>query len=117
MKRAAPLLRDLLLTGQRGLAELAADLDDDFGLERRGLLMLCRSEATLQEEAALAQLARAHGLEATVLTSEEAARLEPGLRMEVSGAVYFPGDGHLDPRRLMAALPLINLITGRRTVV
>jgi D-amino-acid dehydrogenase len=104
VQKAAPLLRDLLLASQQGLAELAARLDDDFGLQRRGLLMLCKTPATLKAEAAIAKTARAHGMDADLLSPSEAAELDPSLELDVAGAVYFPGDGHLDPRRLLAAL-------------
>jgi len=103
VRRSAPVLRDLSLASRAAFEELAAQLDD-FGLARKGLLMLCRSADTLHEEAEVAKAARALGLEAEVLTPDEAARLDPALKMDVAGGVYFPQDCHLDPQRLMAGL-------------
>lgn len=102
--RSAPLLRDLHLAGRAGFEEWAGAWGDDFGLTKNGLLMLCRTEHGLAEEARDAERARGLGLPAEVVSSEQAARIEPGLRLDVAGAVYYPKDCHLDPVRLMAAL-------------
>jgi D-amino-acid dehydrogenase len=102
--RSAPLLRDLHLAGRAGFEEWAAAWGDDFGLTKNGLLMLCRTAHGLADEARDAERARGLGLPAEVLGPEEAARLEPNLRLDVVGAVYYPRDCHLDPGRLMAVL-------------
>jgi D-amino-acid dehydrogenase len=103
--RAAPILRDLHLAGRRGYEELAqGESGAVFGLEKNGLLMLCKTAHGLAEEAATAELARTLGVPAQVLSPDEAAALEPGVRLDVAGAVYFPLDCHLDPGRLMGAL-------------
>jgi D-amino-acid dehydrogenase len=96
------LLRDLNLESRRLFAELAGD--GDFGLEKRGMLMLCKTAKGLDEEAAVAAEAREIGLGAEVLDTAAAARLDPGITMDIAGAVYFPQDCHLDPARFMAAL-------------
>lgn len=44
------------------------------------------------------------GIPSDVLGAADTAKLEPALRMDVAGAVYFPLDCHLSPRKLMAAL-------------
>ncbi len=103
--RSAPLLRDLSLQSRRLFEELANEWGDDFGLTKRGLLMLCKTERALREETELAKQARALGLSADVLTPEEAARVDPsGPRLDVAGAVYFSQDCHLSPARFVAAL-------------
>jgi D-amino-acid dehydrogenase len=66
--------------------------------------MLCKSARAFREEAHLAETARSLGLAADVLTAEAAARLDPGLRMEIAGAVYFPQDCHLSPPHFLAGL-------------
>lgn len=101
--RSAPLLRDLNLASRRLYEELAGRIGD-FGLVQRGLLMLCKTPEALREEAHVAEQARALGLGADVLTPQQAAQVDPDIRMDVAGAVHFAQDCHLDPRRLMAAL-------------
>jgi D-amino-acid dehydrogenase len=104
VERAAPILRDLNLQSRRCYEELAERHGLRFGLVKRGLLMLCKTERVLQEEAALAQRARQIGLQAQVLTAAQAAQLDPQIQMEVAGAVYFPQDSHLIPQQFMAEM-------------
>ena len=103
--RSSPLLRDLHLASRACYEELA-DLPGggDFGLTKRGLLMLCKTEHGLEEEARAAGAARALGLAADVLDARAAAALEPDVRMDVAGAVYYPGDCHLSPARFLDRL-------------
>lgn len=100
--RSRELLRDLNLESRRLFAELAAE--EDFGLEQRGLLMLCRTAEALDEEGELAAQAGEIGLEARVLDQREVAGLDPDVTMDIRGAVYFPQDCHLDPDRFLAVL-------------
>lgn len=102
--RAAPLLRDLSLRSRQLYIELARQQDNAFGLIEKGLLMLCCTEQALHHEKALAVQARQLGLDAEVLSPEEVARLEPGLRTRIAGAVLFPQDCHLQPEALVASL-------------
>jgi D-amino-acid dehydrogenase len=95
---AAPLLRDLHLASRARFADLDAELVE------RGLLVLCKTEHGLAEEAATAETVRAVGVPAEVLDARAAAAREPALEMDVAGAVYFPLDAHLDPASLMMSL-------------
>jgi D-amino-acid dehydrogenase len=102
--RAAPLLCEAHLGSRACFEGWAEEWDDDFGFARRGLLMLCKTERGLEEETRTARLGHSLGIPSDVLTAEEAKSLEPDLRMDVAGAVYFPLDCHLSPRLLMQAL-------------
>jgi D-amino-acid dehydrogenase len=102
--RAAPLLRELSLRSRACYEEWASEWDDDFGLVKRGLLMLCRTAQGLEEEAALAEHARALAVPARVLTPQQTSALEPDLTMRICGAIHYPMDCHLTPALLMAAL-------------
>lgn len=130
VRRAAPLLRDLSLASRdcfeafandRSRRREAADgagakspnppphaggCDDttDFGFVKKGLLMLCKERHTLDEEAKTAEQSRALGIPAEVLDAKQVAALDPGARLDIAGAVYFPKDCHLVPARFMAAL-------------
>ena len=104
VRLAAPLLRDLSLASRACFEELASDWNNDFGLVREGLLMLCQSAHTLEEEGRTAEQARALGVPAEVLDARATAALDPGVRMNIAGSVYFPKDCHLTPGRFMAGL-------------
>ena len=104
VRRSAPLIRDLSLASRRCFEEFAALPGVDFGLVKKGLLMLCQTEHALQEEGKTAAQARALGIPAEVLDTKQAAMLDPGATMNIAGAIYFPLDCHLSPAQFMAAL-------------
>ena len=103
--RSAPVLAALCVKSRALVEEFAAATRNEFQLERRGLLNLCKTAAALDEEAhGLARLANDLGVEARVLDARETAALEPGVKLDVAGAIYFPHDVHLTPRRFTATL-------------
>jgi D-amino-acid dehydrogenase len=102
VRRAAPLIRDLSFASRACFEGLAETLD--FGLVKRGLVMLCQTQHALDEEAKTAALANELGVPAEVLDANAVAALDPAVRMDVAGGVYFSKDCHLSPGRLMAAL-------------
>ncbi len=102
--RSAPLLRDLNLQSRGCYEELGSRPRQDFGLTRHGLLMLCRLPETLRAEAVFVERARRLGMAAELLTPERAEKLDPAIRMNIAGAVYFPDDWSLTPARLIAGL-------------
>lgn len=102
--QAAPLLRDLSFASRACFEELAGMWGNDFGLTKRGLLMLCKTQHGLDDEAKFAARANALGVPAQVLDAKAAAALDPDITMDIAGAVLFPKDAHLTPGRFMAAL-------------
>jgi len=104
VRRSAPLLRDLNFASRALFAELAAEGENDIGLVTRGLLMLCKTQHGLDEEAKFAAQAEALGVPAEVLDARHTAALDPGVTMEVAGSVYFPKDAHFTPERYLAVL-------------
>jgi D-amino-acid dehydrogenase len=102
--RSAPLLRDLGLASRRCFEELADLPGNEFGLVKRGLLMLCREKSTLYEEAKTVELSNSLGLQAEMLRPKQAAAMEPNLRMTIAGAAYFPQDCHLCPEAFFGAI-------------
>ena len=66
VRAAAPVLRDLSLRSRQLFERLNATDGFDFGLVRRGLLMLCKTPAMLEEEEEIVEHANELGIEATV---------------------------------------------------
>ena len=102
--RSAPLLRDLNYASRALFEEFADPSGNDFGLVKRGLLVLCKTQRTLDHEAGFAEQANQLGVPAEVLDAKQTAERDPGIRMDVAGSVYFPKDCHLTPARFMARL-------------
>jgi len=112
VKRAAPVLRDMLLASRELYEQLADHCDNAFGLVKRGLLMLCRTRTGLEEQARAARRARELDLPVEIVPPARAAELDPGIEMDISGAVFYPLDCHLDPRLLMRKLAEIAIAAG-----
>lgn len=102
--RSGPVLRDLHMRSRSLYAELARDWANEFGLAEEGLLMLCKTQTALDEEAHVAHAARALGIPASVLDRDAVGRLDPAVSLDVVGGVQFPNDCHLSPNRLMRGL-------------
>jgi D-amino-acid dehydrogenase len=102
VSRAAPLLCRLHMESRALYEKLAASAN--FHFEKRGVLVLCRTEHALEEEAALVGQARELGLSAQVLDARAAAALEPDVRVNAVGAVHIAEDCNVEPRVLMDAL-------------
>lgn len=102
VRRSAPLLRDLSFASRSLFEEFAQA--HDFGLAQKGLLMLCKTEHAFEEESKFAEKARALGVPAESLDAKRTAALDPGVRMDIAGSVYFPKDCHLSPNQFMAFL-------------
>jgi D-amino-acid dehydrogenase len=97
---AAPVLRDLSLLSR----QCFEDIGLDFGLVKKGLLMLCKKQKTLDEEARMAEMAHKLGIPAEVRDAKATAALDPSITMDVTGSVFFPKDCHLSPSRFVAAI-------------
>ena len=104
VERSAPILRDLNLASKQHYQDLTRILGADFQLTERGLMMLCNSEAGLEEEAHVAAYAETLGMAAKVLSKQDVQVLKPELALNIVGAVHFPEDAHLNPGVLMHKL-------------
>lgn len=104
VRRAIPVLRDLSLLSRQLFQDLARREDFDFGWQEKGLFMLFKSQETRHEMQQEAQVANRTGIEAQVLSGQEVQAMEPDVRVEVEGAVYYPGDAHIYPNQLMTSL-------------
>src|SRR5688572_1006748 len=102
VRRAAPLLARLHMESRALYEKLAADTN--FHFEKRGVLVLCRTEHALEEEAALVGQARSLGLRAEVLDKKQIGLVEPGIQIDAIGAVHIAEDCNVEPRVLMDAL-------------
>lgn len=103
VEKASPVLRDMHLTSRQLYQEMQGEIGD-FDLTQRGLLMLCKEQATLDAEKHLAERATVLGLNVRVLDGQGLASADPGIQMHVAGGVHFVDDCHLNPNQLMSNL-------------
>src|SRR5215210_2309207 len=85
-------------------AELADASGRDPGLRHSGTLVVARDGDEADELERLLEYRRSLGLEVERLRPSQARRAEPALAPTVRLALDVPGDGAVDPRRLVAAL-------------
>ena len=102
MLRTMPVIRDLSLASLNLFKELAQDLE--FGFKQKGWLVLFRTEQGLREGIEEAHLLQSIGLEAPVLSADEAAKMLPGKRVQTCGAVYYPQDSQLLPAQFVKGM-------------
>lgn len=104
VQRSMPIIRDLSVESLRLFAELALQKELDFGYEQRGTLYLCKTEKGLQKATDEARLVREMGMEVEILNPTEAQVLEPNLRLNVLGGVFYPRNAHLRPYQFVRSL-------------
>lgn len=104
VKRAMPVLRDMALRSRTIFSELSETEGFNFGLQKKGLLMLCKTREALGHEAEIAATAKLLGVVAELLDAEAVLAKDPAIQMNVIGGVYFAQDCHLDPARFLGDL-------------
>ncbi|MGB5818069.1 MAG: FAD-dependent oxidoreductase [Saonia sp.] len=105
VEKAIPLIKDINLLSK----ELYSDMHEsghmgDFQLEKKGLLMLYKTEKEGKHEKEVALRAKDEGLEVRELNLKELHKLQPGLNREIKGAVHYECDAHTSPHEIMGSL-------------
>ncbi len=104
VEKSGVALKEISLLSKAMYQQLSKELTFDFGFHERGLLMLYKTKETEHEESETAAFANDHGIEARILSAEEVQQLEPHVKVDVRGGVYFPGDAHITPQNLVSGL-------------
>jgi len=103
-ERSAGVLRDISLLSKDLYQEFEKETAIDFGLKDKGILMLFKTAKMEDEERHLVEKATNLGLDAQYLTPEECQKLQPGIALDILGAVHYYCDAHMYPNKLMAGL-------------
>lgn len=104
VKKSAPHLSNILQLSRSLINDMRTQIGDDFDMEEKGCLMLCKQPAALAHEFSLADDAEKLGLRVERLDATQVQALEPDVEVNVSGAVLFKDDCHFHPGKMMAAL-------------
>ncbi|TDX01222.1 NAD(P)/FAD-dependent oxidoreductase [Dinghuibacter silviterrae] len=104
VERSGPYLRDLNVYSKQLYETLAQEPGFDFALEKKGILMYFKTPRVAEEEIHLGIQARRMGLDVEALEPAAVQALEPGLDLDILGAVHYRCDAHLYPNRLMPQL-------------
>jgi D-amino-acid dehydrogenase len=98
--------KELLAEMHLASRELYQNLAEELGFEltQKGLLMLCKSQKTLDSEAKSAVLSSSVGVKSEVCDSKRIKELDPNINMNVVGGVWYEQDCHFSPSQLMVKL-------------
>ncbi|SMG25718.1 NAD(P)/FAD-dependent oxidoreductase [Arenibacter troitsensis] len=99
---AIPLIKEINIISRELFTSIKNSGDlGNFQLERKGLLMLYKTEKEGEHEMQVAQKAFFLGLEVSSLNKKELDLLQPNITMDVKGAVHYECDGHTTPTEFM----------------
>ena len=104
VEKNAPHLNAILQMSRHLINEMRDAIGDNFNMEEKGCMMMCKAQKTLEHEFHLADDAEKLGLKVERLNSQQVQALEPDVELNVAGAVLFKDDCHFDPGKMMIAL-------------
>ncbi len=103
--KAIPVIKDINILSRELFEGIKASGDlGDFQLERKGLLMLYKTNASYEHEMEVAQKASFLGLEVTELNQSQLKVIEPNIQVDAKGAIHYECDGHTTPTEVMPKL-------------
>lgn len=105
--KAIPVIKNIALLSQELYSDIKREEQFTFHYEKKGLLMLCQTEAAIEAEVKTVQLANQEGLEATELSLETLKQLEPKVQFNAIGATYYKCDAHTTPHEFMEEMKLL----------
>jgi D-amino-acid dehydrogenase len=103
VEKSASPMKVLNLESKRLYDELLGEFDN-FPLHKKGLIMYCKTQKTLDEEIELAEHANRIGLKAEALDKKGLEELDPDISIDVAGGVFFPEDAFLTPGLFLESL-------------
>ncbi|HTH57821.1 MAG TPA: FAD-dependent oxidoreductase [Cyclobacteriaceae bacterium] len=104
VEKSAVALKEISLLSKAMYQQLKRDLPFDFDYQERGLMMLYKTKEAEHEERESAAMANNYGIDARILSLNEVQGMEPEVKVNVRGGIYFPGDAHLTPHVFMRGL-------------
>ena len=109
-----PGILNLSLLSQDLLQQIRDENNFKFHYEKKGLLMLCKTENSMLHEEHAVKLAIENGLEAKLINEAEIKELEPNVEIDSIGGAYYKCDHHSTPGEFMSVLKEFLLTRGVR---
>jgi D-amino-acid dehydrogenase len=97
-------LRDIAVFSQQLYKTWTGLPGFDFAYEEKGLLEVFQTQAMAEHAQHTVEKGKALGLDVELLSYEELQKLEPQTKIIGLGAIFFKGDAHLYPNKLMKSL-------------
>ena len=104
VNKAVPVMKDIAVLGRDLYHQIKVEEGFDFQLEKKGLFMLCQTDAAMQHEEALVKTAVSYDLKARMMSSEQVKAHMPKACLDIVGGSYFECDHHTTPSEFMQEL-------------
>ena len=101
---AAPYLHELLTTSKDLFDQLIAELSMESVYQKTGLIIYCNTTTGFEKEKRTADLVNRVGQYAEILSRAEALKFNPGLDLDIKGAVMYGNDASIPPGLFMNSL-------------
>ena len=116
VNKSIPLIKDITLLSQQLYDEIKQKSFFNFHYEKKGLLMLCKSQKYLDSESKLVDTAVSHGLNAKMVTKSDLKKIEPNIEIDAIGGSYFNCDFHTTPNEFMSEMKKYLKISGVKII-
>lgn len=104
VEASAVPLRDIAILSQQEYKAWAALPGFDFAYEQKGLLEIFQTQPVADHAHHTVDKGKALGLDVELLSYEQLQQMEPQIKINALGAIYFKCDAHLYPNKLMKVL-------------
>jgi glycine/D-amino acid oxidase-like deaminating enzyme len=84
--------------------EISAELDDDTGFTRQGILLLAETESEMADFEAWMKVAAEHGVDTQIFTADDAKKYIVGLGDGWRGGIVTPSDARAEPFKAVPAI-------------
>jgi len=101
VNKSIPLIKEVTVFSQKLYDEIKKKDNFNFHYEKKGLLMLCKTQEYLDEESRVVDIAKENGLIAKMITKEDLKIFEPNIEIDAVGASYYNCDSHTTPNEFM----------------
>ena len=102
-----------LLQASRTLTEKLIKLEQlDCGFSNKGVLLVCRTDEGMEDSESLLEHCREAGVAAEIRTGKQLIEMEPALKDDMAGGLFFPGDALLRPDQFCNELEGVLLTKG-----
>ncbi len=112
VEKAIPVIKDINIFSRELFTDIRNSGDlGDFQLERKGLLMLYKTDASYEHEMEVARKASFLGLEVSELDQKQLKIMEPNVKIDAKGAIHYECDAHTTPTEFMPKM--VNFLKGK----
>lgn len=115
VREAVPVLYQLTTQSQLLYEQIIQEEGLDAGYQKPGLLMVCQTHKGLEHEMELLEFAKNMGLPAEKLTTHETERIEPHIKYDSVGSLFFECDAWMTPHVFMKAFE--NILKQKGVVI